>query len=214
MPPRTVPSKCLTDPPPGLGHPSPSCTVLSRSLTDPPPGPDHHSQSHTVPSKSLTDPLPRPGHHSPSQTASPKAPTDPLSRLGHHSFHTASPNALTEPLPQPGSYSPSYSLPSMATSDPLPGPGRRTAAQLFRRRIRRHRTPTSLTNTANTQDQGALSETRLQRVGASISGLLVPEHQVGEPPGFVREVKNILFGSCASWCPSVFGYMWSSHTVY
>lgn len=44
------------------------------------------------------------------------------------------------------------------------------------------------------------SLTMLQRVKSTVSNLLVPEHKVGKPPGFMHELKTILFGSCAYYC--------------
>jgi hypothetical protein len=57
---------------------------------------------------------------------------------------------------------------------------------------------------SGTQDQGASpSTTALQRARTGLSNLLVPEHKVGKPPGFVRELKTIMFGSCA-FCHPIF----------
>jgi hypothetical protein len=57
-------------------------------------------------------------------------------------------------------------------------------------------------NSATPQNHGV---TKLQRVRARFATLLVPEYKVGQPPGFMRELKTILFGTCASQCSICFG---------
>jgi hypothetical protein len=49
--------------------------------------------------------------------------------------------------------------------------------------------------------------TRLQRAKTSISVLLSPEHKVGDPPGFVQELKNILFGLVRPVVMSIWVYL-------
>lgn len=51
---------------------------------------------------------------------------------------------------------------------------------------------------SSTQDQRASSTTFVERVGATLSKLLKAERKVGKAPGFTRELRMILFGSCMS----------------
>ena len=99
-----------------------------------------------------------------------------------------------------GHHSPSHPVPLNPFPDSRSKSGRRTSAQSFRRRTTFGSRPVSVANTVATQDQGASQTTMLERVRTNMSTLLVPGHKVGKPPGFVRELKTILFGSCA--CPA------------
>lgn len=140
----------------------------------------YHPPSQTLPPRSLTDPLPGPGHHSPSYTVPSRSLTDPLPGLASH-------------------YSPSQTVPPVTLIDTPPGPGHSATAQSSPRMADRRTISTA--STPNTQNLGAPPMARLQRVKTSLSFLFAPEHRVGEPPGFIREVKNILFGTCTCCTP-------------
>lgn len=120
---------------------------------------------------------------------------------GYHSpTHTAPPSPFVDPPIYPPRYPPRYR--------------RRTGAQSGRRRTtfgsRSEAEPRPVTATS---EQGTPSITMIQRMKTNISTLLVPGHKVGDPPGFVRELKTILFGSCASyWLISE--RVWFSDPVY
>lgn len=98
-----------------------------------------------------------------------------------------------------GHHSPSHTVPPRSFSD-IPRPGRRTSAQSVRRRMTYGGRATSVPGSVSTQDPGASALTMVERAKSSLSNLLVPEHKVGEAPGFLRELRTIMFGSCASCC--------------
>ena len=118
---------------------------------------------------------------------------------------TRSPPPLQRTVPdfddEGGHHSPSHPVPHKSKTDEYPRRGR-TSAQSTRRRMTYGGRATGMPNFFSTQGQGASpSTTMLQRARTGFSNLLVPGHKVGKPPGFVREMKTILFGSCASCCP-------------
>ena len=99
-----------------------------------------------------------------------------------------------------GHHSPSHQVPPRSFSD-IPRPGRRTSAQSFRRRMTYGGRAASISGSVATQhNPNGSSLTVLQRARSTLSTLLVPGHKVGKPPGFMHELKTILFGSCASYC--------------
>ena len=101
-----------------------------------------------------------------------------------------------------GHHSPSHIVSPRSFSDAYPKRGYRTSAQSTRRRMTYGGRTTSVVNSVNTLGQAAPpTTTMLQRARMGFSNLLVPGHKIGKPPGFVRELKTILFGSCASCYP-------------
>ncbi|KAF9649861.1 calcium/proton exchanger, partial [Thelephora ganbajun] len=60
-------------------------------------------------------------------------------------------------------------------------------------------------------DQGAPSITMIERVKTNISKLLVPDYRVGKAPGFVRELRTILFGSWFNLLLLTIPVSWALH---
>ena len=100
-----------------------------------------------------------------------------------------------------GHHSPTHPVSHRSFSD-VPRPGRRTSAQSFRRRMTYGGRTTTIPNSIN-KDPGASSLTMVQRARSTLSTLITPEHKVGKPPGLLRELRTIVFGSCES-CRLIF----------
>ena len=86
--------------------------------------------------------------------------------------------------------------------------GSQAPAQRTRRRTTYGSRFMSIAAAVTPQDQGA---TMARRIRTNLTELVVPAHKVGEPPGFIQEMKTILFGSCASCL--VFSCIWCSDTI-
>jgi len=129
-------------------------------------------------------------------TTSPDPAVD-VPQLQHPAPH---PTIDNDPDNEGGHRSPSHPVPPKSFSEPSTKPGRRTSSQSFRRRTTWGGLNTSVANSNTTQDRDAPSTTILQRARTNFSNLFVPEHKVGKAPGVMRELRTILFGSCASWC--------------
>lgn len=87
------------------------------------------------------------------------------------------------------------SQPQLTSSNSYRKPGRHTSAQSPRRRTAWGSPSVNMTNPAAPEHRDTPSKTKFQRIKESLASLLVPDHKVGEPPGFVRELKSILFGT-------------------
>lgn len=92
----------------------------------------------------------------------------------------------------------SQPFPPNSRTGKVPRPGRRTLAQSTRRRTTLRTTTVNRTNTVSTQNPSIPPGTRLRLFKTSLANLVTPSHKVGESPGFMRELKSILFGTCAS----------------
>lgn len=97
-------------------------------------------------------------------------------------------------------------------NDVYPRRSRRISTRSTRRRTTDSGRAVDGRNSVNTLGQGAAPATVLQRVKSNFSSLLVPEHKVGKPPGFVKELKAI-FDSCSSSCSIFLRCIWCSDPV-
>ena len=122
---------------------------------------------------------------------------------------TTSPNPSTDTFRlQP---SPSFPIDSdpdncgvrCSVSDPDLQMSRRTSVQSVPGRMTDDDRTTGIANSVNTQDRWASPTTLVQRLETTLSKLSKPGRKVGKAPGFTRELRTILFGSCASYSPTL-----------
>ena len=103
--------------------------------------------------------------------------------------------------------------PPRSTTDPYQN-RRRTSAQSSRRRMTWGGHNASAETPIGSKDKASSKMPLLQRVRTKMSSLLVPEHRVGKPPGFGRELRTIVFGSCESPALSASSYVWFTDAFY
>jgi hypothetical protein len=89
-----------------------------------------------------------------------------------------------------------------SVSDPDPRTSCRTSVQSMPGSMTDGGHTTSIAGSIGTQNRRASSMTLVQRTGTTMSKLFKPERKVGKPPGFMRELRTILFGSCALHSPA------------
>ena len=107
-----------------------------------------------------------------------------------------------------GYHSPSHSTPQRSASEPPYGhePGSYTSSQSFRRRMTyggwgaKPERPVNI----NKKNFSASTVSLVQSVKTKVSNLFVPGHKVGKAPGFLLELRTIVFGSCTSIRPICF----------
>ena len=92
----------------------------------------------------------------------------------------------------------SHTFPPSSVTEQIPRPGRYTLAQSTRRRTTLRAPAANRTSTVNTETPSSPPGTKLQRFKTGLGNLVTPGHKVGDSPGFVQELKSILFGTCAS----------------
>lgn len=97
-------------------------------------------------------------------------------------------SSASDPVPRISRHSPAQSPPGIAAD------GGRNA---------------NTAGTISAQDRRASSATLVQRVGTTLSVFLSPKCKVGKAPGLTRQLRTILFGSCASHAPA-FPTVWCS----
>jgi len=90
-----------------------------------------------------------------------------------------------------------------SVSDPDPQTSRRTSVQSVPGMMTDDGRAMSIANSVSAQDRQAPSATLVQRVGMTLSRLFKPRHKVGKAPGFTSKLRTILFGSCASYSPTL-----------
>lgn len=108
-----------------------------------------------------------------------------------------------------GHSAPSQALPPNSHTGQALKLGHYALALSARRRTTLRAPSVNRTNTVSTQSLSVAHGTRFQRFKASLANLVTPGHKLGESPGFVRELKSILFGTCSPTIISVSRYMWS-----
>jgi hypothetical protein len=92
----------------------------------------------------------------------------------------------------------SHTFPPSSQTGQVPSPGRYTLAQSTRRRTTLRAPTVNRTNSVGNKTPSIPPGTKLQRFKTGLNNLVTPGHKVGDSPGFVRELKSILFGTCAS----------------
>lgn len=125
-------------------------------------------------------------------TTSPQPFSNPTQRAS--SLHTLD----NDPYNEGGYHSPFHTVPPKSLSEPQRH-GRRSSAQSFRRRMTWGGQRVGVENPVDTE-MNSSTTSLVQRVRTKVSTLFVPEHKVGEAPGILRELRTIIFGSCASDC--------------
>jgi hypothetical protein len=133
--------------------------------------------------------------YAPDITTSPQPSADAFSLQDLSLHHTADNDPDHE-----GYHSPSHPapIPPRSATDPQHRGGRHTSAQSFRRRMTFGGWGAKQERPLETNEKNVSKISLAQTVRKKVSSLFVPEHRVGKAPGIWRELRTIIFGSCAS----------------
>lgn len=132
-------------------------------------------------------------------TTSPQPVADGFSVQRSPSHHTTD-----NDLDNDGYHSPSHSAPQRSFTEPQYRRSRYTGAQSTRRRMTYGGWGARAENPATTNEKSISTTSLAQTIRTKVSTLFKPGHKVGRSPGFFRELRTIILGSCASSRPICF----------